>query len=259
MVQIETDGDVHTLLARLLICSPDQPVRFSPGNLQPGGHIVLGHNKRLEGKLRAAGGCEAWATVLESTQLWASTGGMNKVPGQAGSFTIHQKLKLRVEPTDQEPFEVTVKQVFNDVTGQHIPQEGWSVKVIYDPSDHSRVVIDLDKMFVQRGVVDRDAAVARHEQAQAMARDPQARAKRIQQIQAEAMSRAGVSPDLLALQQDMAAKYLEGRGARAGQAAAPVSAPDIADQLSKLADLRDRGVLTESEFQRQKTKLLGDA
>ena len=144
----------------------------------------------------------------------------------------------------------------HDAHGQHIPQEGWSVKVIYDPSDHSKVVIDTDEMFVRPGVVDRDAAVARHEQALAMARDPAARAQRIQRIQAGAMASAGVSPDLLAMQQQMAAKFLEGRGAGAGQTAA--AAPDVADQLSKLADLRDRGVLTDAEFQQQKAKLLGN-
>lgn len=219
---------------------------------------MLGHNKRLEGKLREQGGSKAWATVLESKQQWASSGGTNKVSGQAGSFTIHQKLKLRVEPEAQDPFEVTLKQVFNDAHGQHIPQEGWSVKVIYDPSDHSRVVIDLDEMFVRPGVADRDAAVARHEQALAMSRDPEARAQRIQRMQAEAMASAGVSPDLLAMQQQMAAKFLAGRAAGAGQAAAGPTAPDVADQLGKLADLRDRGALTEDEFQQQKAKLLGN-
>ena len=32
---------------------------------------------------------------------------------------------------------------------------------------------------------------------------------------------------------------------------------DVASQLGKLADLRDKGVLTEEEFQGQKKKLLG--
>ena len=77
-------------------------------------------------------------------------------------------------------------------------------------------------------------------------------------MQAQAMARAGVSPDLLAIQQQMAATFLAGRAAGAIQAAAPASAPDVADQLQKLADLRDRGVLTESEFQQQKAKLLGN-
>lgn len=39
--------------------------------------------------------------------------------------------------------------------------------------------------------------------------------------------------------------------------AAPVGAVDVADQLDRLADLRDRGVLTDDEFQREKDKLLG--
>ena len=39
--------------------------------------------------------------------------------------------------------------------------------------------------------------------------------------------------------------------------AAPAGAADVADQLDRLADLRDRGVLTDDEFQREKDKLLG--
>ncbi|MGQ0846524.1 MAG: SHOCT domain-containing protein [Sporichthyaceae bacterium] len=40
---------------------------------------------------------------------------------------------------------------------------------------------------------------------------------------------------------------------------APTPAPafDVADQLTKLADLRDRGILTENEFAAQKAKVLG--
>jgi hypothetical protein len=33
-------------------------------------------------------------------------------------------------------------------------------------------------------------------------------------------------------------------------------APSIADELAKLADLRDRGIITQAEFEAQKTKLL---
>jgi hypothetical protein len=45
-------------------------------------------------------------------------------------------------------------------------------------------------------------------------------------------------------------------------AAAPPPAPaaggeDVVDQLEKLADLRDRGVLTDEEFAAQKAKVLG--
>ena len=35
------------------------------------------------------------------------------------------------------------------------------------------------------------------------------------------------------------------------------AAPDPADQIAKLADLRDRGALTDEEFQAEKKKILG--
>jgi hypothetical protein len=34
-------------------------------------------------------------------------------------------------------------------------------------------------------------------------------------------------------------------------------AADVADQLERLADLRDKSILTDDEFQREKDKLLG--
>jgi hypothetical protein len=46
--------------------------------------------------------------------------------------------------------------------------------------------------------------------------------------------------------------------APASQSAAPDDASATADALTKLADLRDRGALTDEEFQAQKKKLLGE-
>jgi hypothetical protein len=43
----------------------------------------------------------------------------------------------------------------------------------------------------------------------------------------------------------------------AAPAAAPAPPVDVADQLKKLADLRDQGILSEEEFAAQKAKLLG--
>jgi hypothetical protein len=39
----------------------------------------------------------------------------------------------------------------------------------------------------------------------------------------------------------------------------PLGAADVADQLERLADLRDKSILTDDEFQREKDKLLGSA
>jgi hypothetical protein len=206
---------------------------------------MLGHNKRLERKLKEQGGKQAWATVLESEKQWSSTGGVNMAPGQAGSFTIHMKIKLRVEPEGEPTFEATVHQVFNDLHGWHVPEEGWSVIVIYDSNDLSKLVIDVDKMPVGPGV-DRDEAVARHERVLARVRDPEARRQQIEEMKAKAAAQA---QGAIALQQEMMAKA-------AGQARAASPKPDVADQLTKLADLRDRGVLSDAEFEAQKAKIL---
>jgi hypothetical protein len=39
----------------------------------------------------------------------------------------------------------------------------------------------------------------------------------------------------------------------------PPAAPSVTTELQRLADLRDKGVLTEAEFQVQKKRILGDA
>jgi hypothetical protein len=212
-----------------------------------GGARVFGHNKHLEEKLRAGGGVSAWATVLESEQQWASTGGVNKVAGQAGSMTIHQRIKLRVEPEGEPSFEGEVKQVFNDTHGMHIPQEGYSVGVLYDPKDHSKLVIDMDKMPVVPGA-DRDEVTARHERTMARFNDPEAHAAWLAEV--KEMQDSARAQGAAAIEQAM-------RSFPAPQAsAAPV---DVADQLTKLAALRDRGVLSDAEFEMQKAKLLGES
>ena len=59
-------------------------------------------------------------------------------------------------------------------------------------------------------------------------------------------------------------QYLQHSGPAFGGGPAPAAAPaasgapvDVADQLKKLADLRDQGILSDEEFQLQKQKLLG--
>ena len=48
-----------------------------------------------------------------------------------------------------------------------------------------------------------------------------------------------------------------GRMYQAPPAAAPPSSPSTTGELERLAELRDSGVLTESEFQNQKRNILG--
>ena len=61
---------------------------------------------------------------------------------------------------------------------------------------------------------------------------------------------------------DELALHLQQSGAKttrssAPRAAAPAAPVNVADELTKLAALRDQGILTEDEFTAQKTKLLG--
>jgi hypothetical protein len=59
----------------------------------------------------------------------------------------------------------------------------------------------------------------------------------------------------------LARRFRQAKIAQASAAAAPIqtvgTAPSAADELAKRADLRDRGVLTEAEFQAKKAQVLG--
>lgn len=222
---------------------------------------MFGHNERLERKLKERGGKRAWATVLESNKEWSSAGGPNTAVGQAGSITIHQKLRLRVEPDGEPPFESTVKQVFNDSRGPHIPRAGYSVKVIYDPDDHAKLAIDSEAMPVGPGV-DRDEATARHERVmerqEMRAMAPGDSAGRAEQLRAIAHD-SGLSPEekrakIMELSASMRAAP---KAMFVGSQVVQPSPVGVVDALAKLADLRERGALTEEEFQAQKARILG--
>jgi hypothetical protein len=56
-------------------------------------------------------------------------------------------------------------------------------------------------------------------------------------------------------------EYAEQQAAYAQQAAAPAAAPPTADdkfeQLEKIADLKERGILNDQEFEAEKRRILG--
>jgi hypothetical protein len=69
--------------------------------------------------------------------------------------------------------------------------------------------------------------------------------------------------DMMSQAQAQAAQYLA--GTQAGMSpggmpgAAPAAKPDPVEQLSKLADLHDRGVLSDEEFEAQKARILSES
>jgi Short C-terminal domain len=57
--------------------------------------------------------------------------------------------------------------------------------------------------------------------------------------------------------EDQSAYYAEPQYVSPAPAPAPAPAPDPIEQLTKLGQLRDSGVLTDEEFAAQKAKILG--
>jgi hypothetical protein len=195
---------------------------------------MFGNKKGLEQKLREQGGTVAWATILSADEKWRSARGGDSGFGGPGQITDHMKVTLQVEPEGELPFEATFKQAFPG----HTPRIGGRAKVIYDPADHSKIaVMDGEIYMPGLSVEKQQRSRARMAEAEAAASSGHL-AEYIEQRKAEAMSSAG--------------SVIGGNVVLPGTAAKP----DVVDQLTKLANLRDRGALTEAEFQAEKAKLL---
>jgi hypothetical protein len=183
------------------------------------------------------GGTVAWATVLEAREKWQSeTSGFSGV-----KITSHMHVKLRVEPDGEPPFEASFGQAIADT----VPFTGGICKVVYDPDDHSKIQV-LDGTAAPPGFSREKAERAHANRTEMMdALNSGHIAEYIQQRQAEAMNAFGGA-------QFAAGQIISGA---AESSAAPHQS--VADQLTKLADLKDRGALTEAEFETEKAKLLG--
>jgi hypothetical protein len=151
--------------------------------------------KSLEEKLRDGGGRSARATILKAKKRWYSSG----MSSNLGSVQYY-RLKLRVEPDGEPAFEADA-----DANSNYLGilfEEGATLRVLYDPEDHSEVAVD------------QQAGVAEMLEEAKAAKDPDT-------------------------------------GSVAHTASDPI------DKLKELADLHDRGALTDAEFETQKAKLLG--
>ena len=195
---------------------------------------MFGNKKKLVQELQESGGKVAWATVLQAADQWqSSTSSFSSY-----NATDHVKVTLRVEPDGEPPFETTFHQAFPGT----VPMTGWQCKVIYDPSDPERIAVLSDQIFPPG--IDHDKA----EQAAAMRAQMQQALKSgnmaeyIEQMKAQALS--GALPGTVIVDGNMVS------GAAAPQ-------PDTVDQLAKLADLHDKGALTDAEFTAMKAKILG--
>jgi len=269
---------------------------------------VLGHTPILRRELEK-NGRRALAKVRDAkkTHYYEAFG---TTPAQEVSNTrVLWKLELQVEPEGEPAFDANVEEFFGSSTTVEPSERHYQFVVLFDPSDHSKVLVDHSdegarmlqvEQFKERADArvetmrergqgywaDRVQAAqdslaeymgedhsklsaderedALHAQQQKMrelmAGDSQQRADQIRAIQND----PSIPPE------EKGAKIREvmaGMGMAAptvligGQPVAAAPTPDpsaTADALEKLADLRDRGALTDAEFEAQKAKLLGD-
>ena len=199
---------------------------------------IFGNKKKLEQQLSQEGGIVAWATITDVGADFATArvDGFNQVTSQ----TDHVKVTVTVQPDNGEPFEAWFRQVFTGLR----PFKGWQCKVIYDPNDRSRIAV-LEDSITPPGIDHAKAERASEMRSEAMAAASSGHmAEYVESLKARAQSGelGGVT-------------IVDGRVISPG---APASKPDVADQLTKLAELRARGVLTDAEFAAQKAKLLAE-
>jgi Short C-terminal domain len=215
---------------------------------------MFGNNKRLENKLRTQGR-QAPAEILEAKQ----THWVNSRPGGLAEQTdIVWKLRLQVRPADGAEFTAEVKQQFMQFDQ---PTVGRIVGVLYDPDNHSRVTIDdSDQAHLDGAISEAMSHIENPALADAVGsfvgsidvekfrQNPKAYTQQMRDSAREMAAGFGASLD--------SSVVVSGSQGLPGTGDAP--AADAVDQLAKLADLHDRGVVTDQEFQAQKRRLLGE-
>jgi hypothetical protein len=139
-------------------------------------------------------------------------------PGQP--VEVIWKLTLRVLPEDRAPFDAVIQVPYPQKAGG--PPVGSMIGVLYDPHHQDDVALDRTASTESWG-----------------------------SVQATVMSHL-VPPGATTARGPLVIA-----GGQVIQPPAADRPPSLAEQLEQLADLKTRGVLTESEFQAEKQKLLG--
>jgi hypothetical protein len=217
---------------------------------------MFGNKNKLAQQLQASGGTVAWATILGTSGGWASASmdGFNRVQSE----TDHERVNLRVEPDGEQPFEASFRQAFKD----QMPRQGWTCKVVFDPQDHSKIAV-LDGTITPPGL-DHDRAeraITRRAELNEAARTGNI-AEYVEKRKAEALSGQSsgivmVNGQLVSGGDLMSALAAKAQAVQPAAEQPAAAQPDLAGQLAKLGELRDKGILTDAEFQAAKAKILG--
>ena len=166
-----------------------------------------------------------------------------------------------MQPEGEPAFEAKTDAWMVGTEGAH---EGMVIPVLYDQSDHSKLVVDnSDAAWKPADTANTNARIAAHEAEMGM--DPARTAAMLEMRRAAVADPAAFRK--LMREQGPAAFGLPGAplpeqaatpAAPLPQQAATPAAEDPLDRLTKLADLHDRGALTDAEFEAEKRKLLGE-
>ena len=188
-------------------------------------------SKRLKKQLEESGK-RANATVVEIAEKgMAVTRGAE---GVIGNTELALKTHLRVQPEDEPEFEVKKRFSFPQLA---VPSAGQTVPVLYDPSDHDKIIVDYSPEAQQ------SAALS------AAGVDPNAIGQLMEQAQQLRAQAGQVQPGQIP---DISKMGLPGMASQAPAQAGP----DPVEQLERLAKLKESGALTDAEFQAEKAKIL---
>ena len=199
---------------------------------------MFGKDKSLE-----ENGTRASAEVVkaEQSEVGITTGN----PAFAGATEVVWKLDVKVKPEGAEPFEAHVEARLSQYT---LLRVGTTVPVLFDPGDHSKVALDMspqgwtDAAIASATAANPAMAGPIKEMMEAAMKDPAGFQKHAMEQAEEAFKAAGFKMT----------------GMSPGAAGAGGSV-EMVDTLERLADLRDRGVLSDEEFAKQKQKLLDES
>jgi hypothetical protein len=181
-------------------------------------------------------GRQASATVLEiASRGMTITSGNEQI---VANTKVMLKTKLRVEPDAEPAFEVEQRFRYSQFA---IPTVGSRLAVIYDPDDNDKIMLSEDPVATTEAMLGNTG----------LGSDQMDLIKQL-----TAASGSGASRESM---RHLAREWGEVHGATIIDGASLVGATPVetpVDQLEKLAGLRDRGILTEAEFQAQKVKIL---
>jgi Short C-terminal domain len=195
----------------------------------------------------------AAAEVIEAKQTgWAVTRGSDAI---VSNTTLRWKVRVLVKPEGEAPFEASFK--------ANVPQleelrKGQMVMVRYDSDDHSDISLDespgahleagLAMITARRPDIATTQVLGGSlvDLMRSAVNDKEGFRAQIQRATEQAQQAAATHAAQAAEQQQFAAQA----------AASAAAAQDPIGQIERLASLRDRGVLSDDEFEAQKSRIL---